>query len=459
MDYDGANQLAGELGGVEVGGWEIGPLVGSGKSAVVLKARKGECDAVIKVFDPGLIRRFGRNIQLERIQRECTLIGARHENLVQILDGGECPETEHLFVVMDDVRAPNLADALPDVPTSMFRTIVRQVAAAARFLETRSLAHRDIKPSNVAVAIERESAILLDLGVLRPLGGSDITDADSREFVGTLRYSSPEFLFRTEEQTAEGWRALTFYQIGALLYDLLAGRPLFNEFSQPYARLVDAVKYERPDTDIAGADPDLCQLAACCLIKDPSRRLELVNWASFEEPQPHSLGGLRARVRRLQATAGPAQGERAQPEWAADAREIAEFLQSDVRSECVQNRNIFPPVEIQERQETNGECVVDVIFPADPTRQLVHALFVRYRVAILSPVDRDCRVSQSAYLVEGVRDQPTEEVGAPAIVFEGPFVREAMGTRIVEGLYVALEGALAREPLGPIALRIEGGRV
>jgi hypothetical protein len=69
--------------------------------------------------------------------------------------------------------------------------------------------------------------MVMDFGVIRPVGEPGITDGDQRPFIGTLQYSSPEFLFRTEADTPEGWRALTFYQLGAVLHDLIMRQRIF----------------------------------------------------------------------------------------------------------------------------------------------------------------------------------------------------------------------------------------
>ena len=111
-------------------------------------------------------------------------------------------------------------------------------------------------------------AILLDLGVLLPIGAESLTDVDQRQFIGTLRYSSPEFLFRQEENTIEGWRAVTFYQLGAVLHDLLMKKVLFEDFTDPFPRLVEAVKSEKPH--IASEDHRCVHLANRCLMKPVS---------------------------------------------------------------------------------------------------------------------------------------------------------------------------------------------
>ncbi len=120
-----------------------------GGSALVLRARRGPVAAALRVFDPDLIERFGENVQLERIDRELTLKGKEHPNLVRILDGGRCPRTGFLYVLMELLPGDNLANVLRLVPRDRIWPLLSQIAAAARFLEDLGLVHRDRKPSNI----------------------------------------------------------------------------------------------------------------------------------------------------------------------------------------------------------------------------------------------------------------------------------------------------------------------
>ena len=261
MDPVRAERISKELINQRIGRWLIRRYIGSGKSAVVFEGEKDGQQSALKVFDPELVEKFGKATQLGRIERERSLIGEHHLHLVQIFDGGECAESGYLYVAMELIEAPNLGSSLTLVPREKIASLLYQIASAARFLEEKNLAHRDIKPENIAVFPDFSRAVLLDLGVLRPFGDPSLTDDDARGFVGTLRYSSPEFLLRTEKDTRDGWRAVTFYQLGAVLHDLIMRRPLFQEFSDPYALLVEAVKSEQPAIRADDVPADLILLA------------------------------------------------------------------------------------------------------------------------------------------------------------------------------------------------------
>ncbi|MFG0639856.1 protein kinase [Delftia sp. WSY_22] len=301
MDAAQAEILVNSLQNTTVGGWHISEFLGAGKSAVVLRCVRGVEIGAIKVFHPELIQRYGKSIQLERILREKSLVGFSHPNLIRILAGGECEETGHLYVVMEQLLFPNLHTELQKIPPETVPTLISQIASAARFLEDRGLIHRDIKPENIVVSPDFSRAVLLDLGVLRPVGYSNLTDVDQRPFIGTLRYSSPEFLERKEEDTLEGWRAVTFYQLGAVLHDLLMRRVLFEEESEPYPRLVKAVLEKIPI--IHASNARCVALATHCLLKNPATRLELVNWERFQSlpvDPPNTLSLARDRIKQKQ---------------------------------------------------------------------------------------------------------------------------------------------------------------
>ena len=142
---------------------------------------------------------------------------------------------------------------------------------------------------------------ITSLGVIRPIGVENITDYSSvKPFLGTLRYSSPEYLLRNEEDTVEGWRALTFYQLGAVLHDMIMKYPLFNDRSNPYTRLVNAVINEIPEITVRDVDSDIYLLAKQCLLKDPALRSRYIKWEDFSFPKKNDedLGQTKSRIKK-----------------------------------------------------------------------------------------------------------------------------------------------------------------
>src|SRR5690242_6626457 len=196
MNQRSAQKLEDSLRGTRVGGWTIEELLGSGMSAAVFRATNGGQTAALKIFDTEFTERDGRKSQLDRINRELNLRDKPHIHLVRIYDGGQCPHTGLLYVVMEYLPARNLFSRLKEIPREKIRQIVGQVASAAQFLlEEHETVHRDIKTDNIVVDDDMEDATLLDLGVVKPLLRSDGSDISGEEFLGTTRYAPPEFLF------------------------------------------------------------------------------------------------------------------------------------------------------------------------------------------------------------------------------------------------------------------------
>jgi eukaryotic-like serine/threonine-protein kinase len=449
MDKVLAARMASEIIGSEVGGWHAIELLGSGKSALVLRAEKDGQSAALKVFDPDLIEKYGEPTQLGRIEREKRLIGRSHQNLVNIYDGGKCSRTARLFVAMECIPAKDLAQLLTAVPPDKIRPLIAQLAAAAQFSEDQELAHRDIKPSNIAVSDDFQHLTLLDLGVLRPFGETGLTDTEGQQFVGTLQYSSPELLFRMEQDTLDGWRALAFYQIGAVLHDLIKKTPLFDEFSTPYARMVEAVKYTPPALDVPGADPDLVTLARSCLVKDPVLRLQLVKWNSFMPgPPPVSVATIRDRVKKRQATVTSAIGQE-EPGSLSRGRALNALLartETMIRDECLSNVDVFPPVEVHDHSLPDQDAVeFRAAFPKSTGKGLPVSFALLFRIRLLDLAANIVEISSSAAVLGDVRMFPSNAFSAACVLYRGPFGDEVVTSRISFALYAAIEAAIAQE--------------
>lgn len=335
MDDAKAQQMAEEHIGTCFDGWRIDGYVNHGKSAAIFRATKAGQSAALKLFDPELSARFGRDAQLERIRRETSLVGKSHPNLVSVYGGGE--ERGLLFVIMEYFDGPNLADALMHVPAPQVRPIIAQIASAARFLEDSAFAHRDIKPENIGITRDWQTAKLLDLGVIRPLDFGNVTDeGEQRFFIATLQYSPPELLFRREDDSIEAWRAITFYQLGAVLHDLLMRKPLFQESSQPWGRLVIAVEREIPQITANGPDADLRLLAQNCLAKVARQRLETVEWDDFIRPkQGDPLDAARQSIARHRVAAAQTATIRPRPD--DTTRQQMYILRAAIDSAVVQS--------------------------------------------------------------------------------------------------------------------------
>ena len=446
MDRQKALDLLSKIKGTTVGRWTVDSLVDNGKSAAVFRASGSEGTVALKIFDDEIVLRFGGEVQLARIERELELAGHHHPNTVRILGGGVEQLTNNHYIVMEYLEGENLKQCLERVPPERVPAFVSQLASAAEFLEGLGYAHRDIKPENIYVSKDYSKITLLDFGVLRPILGSDLTDAEGvQPFIGTLQYSSPEFLLRQEDDSPSGWRALSFYQIGGVIHDLIMRRPLFAEFAEPYARLVNAVQHQQPVIQNSAVPYYLLELARCCLLKDWNKRLELVNWRSFDVREPKAetseLSKQRVTNRSVLAHAERAElASRVQKSPAAmDAalvKDVVNFLKLAVRSIRAENP-LFPPLQVL--ANTPDESGFVILFGRSDSFGLPTPLTLVIRV---SAVDSSTRIiSVVAYARTGDSTENLEG-GYPCDAFYvGSFESSALRQRFEDCIYDLVDQA------------------
>lgn len=468
MDSVRAKHLEKELLGKCLNGWTVGIFISNGKSAAVFHASNEAGDVgAIKVFDRELVEKQGKECQLERIKREKSLVGQHHPNLIKILDGGYSEDNDYCFVVMEYLPGNTLSDIIPTFPRDKITSVIYQIASAAKYLEELGLAHRDIKPENIRI-LDDMTAVLLDLGVLRPYKASAITDGDegNKAFIGTLQYSSPEFLLGEEEDSLEGWRSLSFYQLGAVLHDLIMRRPLFNNL-HPYAKIVNAVQRTTPNITASDVAIDVVFLSRKCLIKNWKKRLECVAWSDFQEKPPSiDLDRLRDKISRnkvaAQALAVDQQMECEDSDADLKVRidQLSESLLKVARKIRSTYKDIFPAVETEITKSCKASCkhVVLCFSPSASfglntnlsiflhlklidTREKAVEIRVCGRVSAIkdtAPPCSECEKMERAYI--GIYDSNHIEV------ILTPILLSLFGTAQEAALAKALNGNMAQNP-------------
>lgn len=290
------------------GGGEVGATLGNGGSAAVFRWDTGSITKALKVYDPKFLSGPAAPAERFRLGLQRRFIGNHCPSLIDTL----AVEEEHgtCFVEMEFFPGKELKRVLADVPDDAIAPLIGQLVAAVQFLDSLGIVHRDIKPENILVSADFREMKLLDLGIIREITEGedrpDGTDHDERRpFIATAQYSSPEYLFRLEAPSPSLWKALSIYQVGGVLHDLVCRRPLFERAvaaDNKYA-LAMAVMQEQPD--FAGVPAHLsawAALAARCLAKDSRVRLQSVDWGDFtvatESPADRLRRALSGRAAR-----------------------------------------------------------------------------------------------------------------------------------------------------------------
>lgn len=313
--------------------WALAEEIGKGNSASVYRVTCATRDAALKVYHPRFFADDTGEVEKRRVLDQMALKGHGHPNLIDFFEAGPLEDTYYLL--MEYFPWQSLDKQIHTIDREHIAQIVSGIAAAAAFLETRNMVHRDIKPANVLVSEDGQNIKLLDLGVMRPLSANDgAPETDhgyALPFVATAQYSSPAYLFRDGPATEDMWKALTVYQLGAVLHDLLMQEPLFDAEvrTQNRYRVAAAVLSDIPEVHAPDVPPWLVMLARNCLVKDDGLRLSRVTWRSFHADQRTDLNELRGRLGLQQAPAaadGRASGVYAQERLRVRLDERKDFL-------------------------------------------------------------------------------------------------------------------------------------
>jgi eukaryotic-like serine/threonine-protein kinase len=361
--------------------WELTNFIGYGKSSVVMSAVSGEHKVAVKVFHPEIVERFGLQAQVIRINREKLLINNDHPSIVKIIDGGVSKDSNHPYIVMELISGEILSNLLEKIPRENIKLIIEQLARATKHIEDFGVVHRDIKPENIIITDSEYTKIkLLDFGVMRPVGDSSATDQPGhRPFVGTHQYSPPEMLHRNEEDTVEGWRSITFYQIGAVLHDLIMREPIFESHKEPYANLVIAVDNIRPKIDAEDVEPELISLAKRCLLKKPYERSRAVEWKDFlfsaKTNQPTNEDRLNTLKKKQQLSKAIVEMQglaRIEANRVKDVKldSLRQNLRDKVEIVLERLADVLPPKTIKSLHQIHPNTEIICHFPADKSLNL-----------------------------------------------------------------------------------------
>ncbi|MBI4502864.1 MAG: protein kinase, partial [Gemmatimonadetes bacterium] len=227
---------------------------------------KHQRKVAIKVLHPELAATLGP----ERFLREIKIAAQlSHPHILPLLDSGEAGG--FLYYVMPYVDGQSLRRKLTregELPIGEVVRILREVVDALAEAHARGVVHRDIKPDNVL--IRGNHVVVTDFGVAKA-----VTEATGRQQLTTAGVALGTPAYMAPEQAAANpnidHRA-DIYAVGVMGYEMLAGRPPFDE-STPEAVLAAHVTQD-PDPIASKREvaPLLADLIMRCLKKKPADR-------------------------------------------------------------------------------------------------------------------------------------------------------------------------------------------
>src|SRR5438876_664876 len=224
---------------------------------------------VVKVLPPEL----AAGVSAERFEREIRLAAAlQHPHIVPLLTAGS--QGDLLYYVMPHIAGESLRARIAherELPVGDTVRILRDVCDALAYAHGHGIVHRDVKPDNVLLS--GKHALVTDFGVAKAVssssgtGGATLTSLGMA--LGTPAYMAPE---QAAGDPNVDHRA-DLYAVGALGYELLAGRPPFGGLSTEGMLAAQVTTTPDPVTQHRGTvPPALAALIMRCLAKHPADR-------------------------------------------------------------------------------------------------------------------------------------------------------------------------------------------
>ncbi|MFH2007566.1 MAG: serine/threonine-protein kinase [bacterium] len=273
--------IGAQVGQLVGGRFEVRELLGSGGMAEVYVAVHAE------VGRKYAIKFLHEDIQsdavlVERFRREARAISRLdHPNIVSIVDFGRTAGNK-LYLVMEYVEGPSLQDAIEQVPPPgrlpglRSLSILVQLCDAAGAAHDSGVVHRDLKPENILLASDHaggDVVKVLDFGLAKIMEGAEMTQLTTKgEIFGTPDYMSPE-----QARGDPVDHRTDIYALGAIAYELFAGRPVFVANSLPRLLIKHQELEPEPPSRLLppgaeGIPEAVEELILRCLEKTPERR-------------------------------------------------------------------------------------------------------------------------------------------------------------------------------------------
>jgi serine/threonine protein kinase/Tfp pilus assembly protein PilF len=255
-------------GGVRlVGGYEIEGELGRGGMGVVFRAWQRKLNRLVALkmltgyYGPPELKRFFAEAE--------TAAALQHTNIVHVYDVGEHDGAP--FFAMEYIEGGSLADRLRSGPMTARETaeFLIPVARALDFAHKHNVVHRDMKPGNILIDPQGVPKVT-DFGIAKRLTAESALTL-SGAVIGTPVYMAPEQARGTSRDVGG---AADIYSLGAILYEMLAGRPPFLPEESDTSIMV-RVATENPVSPAwhkPGTPRDLETICLKCLAKEPGER-------------------------------------------------------------------------------------------------------------------------------------------------------------------------------------------
>ena len=254
----------------QIGRYKIIREIGRGAMGIVYIAKGEKLGRTVAIKT---IRSAGKADprEIQRFQREAKLAASLHHPYIVAVHEVGVQDDLHYFT-MDYIDGISLSEYVNKVRVSTRKIveILRDITNAMAYAHSNNIIHRDLKPPNILIDAEGKPH-LTDFGLARNVMDDNHLTL-SKAILGTPSYMSPE-------QAAGKMRKVNklsdIYSLGAILYELLVGRPPF--IGQTLTSTLWAVVNQDPVPPrnlVKGLPRDLEIICLKCLEKNPARRYQ-----------------------------------------------------------------------------------------------------------------------------------------------------------------------------------------
>jgi tetratricopeptide (TPR) repeat protein/tRNA A-37 threonylcarbamoyl transferase component Bud32 len=254
--------------GPAIAGYEVMGVLGRGGMGVVYKARHTKLNRQVALK---MIRAGGAAgpDEMARFRTEAEAVARlQHPNIVQIYEVGESNGSPYFSLeFVDGGSLDRKLQGAPQPPRKAAE-MVETLCRAVHFAHQKGIVHRDLKPANVLLTADGRLKVT-DFGLAKKLE-DDSGQTGTGAILGTPMYMSPE---QAQGRTKEIGPSADVYALGAVLYDILTGRPPFRgETVLDTLQQVQTLDPVRPRHLQPKVPGDLETICLKSLEKDPARR-------------------------------------------------------------------------------------------------------------------------------------------------------------------------------------------
>ncbi|HET6887213.1 MAG TPA: protein kinase [Candidatus Udaeobacter sp.] len=252
-----------------IGNYQVLEEIGRGGMGVIYRARQRHSRRIVALKR---ILSYHADSQetLARFRRESQAAASLdHPNILPIYEVSECDDGLPFFS-MKFAGGGSLLDAATALRSEPRRSValLAKVARAVQYAHAQGILHRDLKPGNILLD-GRGEPLVSDFGLAKWLDTSSHLTRTLTIF-GTPGYIAPE---QVNGSAGKLGPASDVYSLGAILFDLLTGRPPFlGENALKVIQQASEKPAPKLRTLVPGLDRDLETICSKCLEREPGAR-------------------------------------------------------------------------------------------------------------------------------------------------------------------------------------------